>query len=59
MCCATPKHVQHLLDACRLYLGMEKRNGEVIVEEGHKWSNTEYFRLTGLKEYAPYMLGGG
>lgn len=39
--------------------GEEKRNGEVIVEEGHKWSNEEYFRLTGLKEYAPYMFGGG
>ena len=43
----------------KLYLGEEKRNGEVIVEDGHKWSNQEYFRLTGLKEYAPYMFGGG
>lgn len=43
----------------KLYMGEEKRNGEVIVEDGHKWSNEEYFRLTGLKEYAPYMFGGG
>lgn len=43
----------------KLYLGVEKRNGAVITEEGHKWSNTEYFKLTGLREYAPYMYGGG
>ena len=43
----------------RLYLGMEKRNGEVITEKGNKWSNLEYFKLTGLREYAPYMMGGG
>lgn len=44
---------------CRLYLGSEKRNGEVITDEANKWSNLEYFRLTGLREYAPYMMGGG
>lgn len=44
---------------CRLYLGCEKRNGEVITDEANKWSNLEYFRLTGLREYAPYMMGGG
>ena len=38
---------------------MEKRNGEVITEKGNKWSNLEYFNLTGLREYAPYMMGGG
>lgn len=43
----------------RLYMGMEKRNGEVITEKGNKWSNEEYFKLTGLREYAPYMMGGG
>ena len=42
-----------------LYMGVEKRNGVVITEEGHKWSNAEYFALTGIKEYAPYMFGGG
>jgi hypothetical protein len=46
-------------DCCRLYLGSEKRNGEVITDEANKWSNLEYFRLTGLREYAPYMMGGG
>ena len=40
-------------------MGVEKRNGVVITEEGHKWSNTEYFHLTGIREYAPYMFGGG
>ena len=44
---------------CRLYLGSEKRNGEVITDAANKWSNVEYFRLTGLREYAPYMMGGG
>ncbi len=43
----------------RLYFGQEKRNGVVITEEDSKWSNLEYFQLTGLKEYVPYMLGGG
>ena len=43
----------------RLYLGMEKRNGEVIMDASNKWSNLEYFKLTGLREYAPYMMGGG
>lgn len=43
----------------RLYMGMEKRNGEVITEKGNKWSNLEYYKLTGLREYAPYMMGGG
>ena len=43
----------------RLYLGMEKRNGEVIMDATNKWSNLEYFKLTGLREYAPYMMGGG
>lgn len=38
---------------------MEKRNGEVITEKGNKWSNLEYYKLTGLREYAPYMMGGG
>lgn len=42
-----------------LYMGVEKRNGVVITEAGHKWSNTEYFHLTGIREYAPYMFGGG
>jgi len=42
-----------------LYMGVEKRNGVVITEAGHKWSNAEYFALTGIKEYAPYMFGGG
>ena len=42
-----------------VYMGVEKRNGVVITEEGHKWSNAEYFALTGIKEYAPYMFGGG
>lgn len=40
-------------------MGVEKRNGVVITEEGHKWSNTEYYNLTGIREYAPYMFGGG
>ena len=40
-------------------MGVEKRNGVVITEEGHKWSNAEYYALTGIKEYAPYMFGGG
>ena len=43
----------------RVYFGQEKRNGVVITEEDSKWSNLEYFQLTGLKEYVPYMLGGG
>ena len=43
----------------RIYFGQEKRNGVVITEEDSKWSNLEYFQLTGLKEYVPYMLGGG
>ncbi|KAL0018949.1 hypothetical protein WJX77_003320 [Trebouxia sp. C0004] len=43
----------------RLYFGQEKRHGVVITEEDSKWSNLEYFQLTGLKEYVPYMLGGG
>ena len=38
---------------------MEKRNGEVITEKDNKWSNEEYFKLTGLREYAPYIMGGG
>ena len=38
---------------------MEKRNGEVIMDATNKWSNLEYFELTGLREYAPYMMGGG
>ena len=38
---------------------MEKRNGEVIMDATNKWSNLEYFKLTGLREYAPYMMGGG
>ena len=38
---------------------MEKRNGEVIMDASNKWSNLEYFKLTGLREYAPYMMGGG
>lgn len=42
-----------------VYFGQEKRNGVVITEEDSKWSNLEYFQLTGLKEYVPYMLGGG
>ncbi len=42
-----------------MYMGVEKRNGVVITEAGHKWSNAEYFALTGIKEYAPYMFGGG
>ena len=49
----------HACGHCRLYLGSEKRNGEVITDEANKWSNLEYFRLTGLREYAPYMMGGG
>jgi len=47
------------LTLLRLYLGMEKRNGEVIMDATNKWSNLEYFKLTGLREYAPYMMGGG
>ena len=43
----------------KLYMGVEKRNGAVITEAGHKWSNTEYYQLTGIREYAPYMYGGG
>lgn len=43
----------------RLYMGAEKRNGVVITEDGNKWSNLEYFHLTGIREYAPYMFGGG
>ncbi len=46
-------------DGERLYMGAEKRNGVVITEEGNKWSNLEYFHLTGIREYAPYMFGGG
>lgn len=42
-----------------MYFGQEKHNGEVITEIDSKWSNLEYFQLTGLKEYMPYMLGGG
>lgn len=43
----------------RLYMGAEKRNGVVITEDGNKWANVEYFQLTGIREYAPYMFGGG
>ncbi|RMZ52872.1 hypothetical protein APUTEX25_000991 [Auxenochlorella protothecoides] len=43
----------------RLYWGEEKRKGEVIVTSGNKWSNEEYWKYTGLKEYFPYMFGGG
>lgn len=42
-----------------MYFGQEKHNGVVITEDDSKWSNLEYFQLTGLKEYVPYMLGGG
>ena len=27
--------------------------------QGNKWSNLEYWEHTGLKEYMPYMYGGG
>ena len=40
-------------------MGAEKRNGVVITEAGNKWSNLEYFQLTGIREYVPYMFGGG
>ena len=43
----------------RLYLGEEKRNGEVITASGNKWSNVEYWEHMGLREYMPYMFGGG
>lgn len=43
----------------RLYMGAEKRNGVVITEDGNKWTNMEYFQLTGIREYTPYMFGGG
>lgn len=43
----------------RLYLGEEKRNGEVITAAGNKWSNVEYWEHVGLREYLPYMFGGG
>ncbi len=40
-------------------MGAEKRNGVVITDAGNKWSNLEYFKLTGIREYVPYMFGGG
>ena len=43
----------------KLYMGAEKRNGVVITDAGNKWSNLEYFKLTGIREYVPYMFGGG
>ena len=40
-------------------MGEEKRNGEVITAAGNKWSNVEYWEHTGLRQYMPYMFGGG
>ena len=40
-------------------MGEEKRRGQVITTKGDKWNNEEYWHHTRLREYFPYMFGGG